>query len=384
MADNDEKKDEGAGDGAQVPDIFEGMEGDESDTPTPAGGAPAKARRARKGTAGGDMPRHEIVKTARKIAEEYYDQDLVLTVRQLYYQFVARGLLGSGQQVYKRIVAALADARMEGMFPMHLIEDRGRDIGEGDATLCENDIARGMLSGKSIIGNLPSTVLRVSRWHRQPNFVSVFVEKEALAGVFEAPCKELGVSLFPCKGYPSVSSLYAWAQMYRAARTPGLRSGKDGWAHAGMRGREAVILYFGDHDPDGIEIPESIARSFKTMERNGVVPPLGEIDIRRVALNMDQIERYNPPPFDAKETSARYASYLTKHNTTDAWELDALDPAVLQTLIRENVEGLFDSDIFEENKAEIREKRQELRRRMKADGWFADAIDGEDEDDDEE
>lgn len=362
----EENEDEGAGDSANPP---------------AAGPGPAK------GDAGGDMKRSDIIKTARKIAEEYHAQGLVLTVRQLYYQFVARGLLGSGQKIYKRIVASLADARMENAFPMHLIEDRGRDVGDGAATLCEDSVDRGLVNGRNIIGNLPETLIRKARWHGQPYYVSVFVEKEALAGVFDDPCKELGVGLFPCKGYPSVSSLYLWATHYMRACATRNRTGKDGWNHNGQCQR-AMILYFGDHDPDGCEIPKSIERSLETMQRNGVLPRLPEIEFRRVALNMEQIEEYNPPPFEAKVTSSRYQNYIETYDTDEAWELDALDPAVLRTLIRENVEEFFDDDIHEANNREVSRKRKELRSAMKGDGWFAETIDikgdGEDEADEEE
>lgn len=329
------------------------------------GGAPAP----------GDLSRSQIVETAREIAESYAGQGLKLTVRQLYYQFVARGLLGSGQRVYKRVVAALSEARLEGRFPMDLIEDRGRDAGAGDAVVCEDLIGRALGNCKDAIGGLPSRFLRYGRWWGQPAFVSVWVEKEALAGVFEAPCKELGVGLFPCKGYPSVSALYQWLKHLARACDEEPGRNDDGWRCAGKADR-AVVLYFGDHDPDGWEIPRSCERNLETMIRNGLVSVDVPITFERIALNMDQVRQYNPPPFEAKMSSSRYAGYRREHGTDKAWELDALEPTVLQRLIRDSVNRFWIASIFEENKTTIHRRRRKLRERMLADGWFQEAIGG--------
>ena len=49
-----------------------------------------------------------------------------------------------------------------------------------------------------------------------------------------------------------------------------------------------------------------------------------DIEVRRIALNMDQVRAYAPPPNFAKETDSRYAAYVERFGTTACWELDAL------------------------------------------------------------
>ena len=81
-----------------------------------------------------ELTRQEILKHALEIADAYQRQGLTLTLRQLYYRFVALGLTDSGQNVYSRIGSTLTDARYGGAFPIDWIEDRGRDVGTGDFT----------------------------------------------------------------------------------------------------------------------------------------------------------------------------------------------------------------------------------------------------------
>src|SRR5688572_22144872 len=86
------------------------------------------------GSGPGDLTRKEILAHALQIAHDYKNRNLTLTLRQLYYRFVALGLTGSGQKVYSRIGATLTDARYCGDFPIDWLEDRGRDVGIGEYT----------------------------------------------------------------------------------------------------------------------------------------------------------------------------------------------------------------------------------------------------------
>jgi hypothetical protein len=306
---------------------------------------------------------HEIVAHANTIAREYQRQGLRLTLRQLYYQFVARGLTGNGQKVYKRIGAAMTSARLAGAFDVELIEDRGRSISDGGYGWSVLDVDEGLDLATQTVQDIPAEHIFAARWEGQQRFVSVWVEKKALSGVFQRPCQDLAVPLFPCAGYPSVSALYAFLQAARAATR----------AHPGLQ--EVVVLYFGDHDPDGWEIPRSAARNLATLNRTYGVVDL-PIRFERVALNMDQIEAFDPPPFPAKVTSSRYQRYVDEHGTNDAWELDALDPGELQRLIRNEVTARFDGSVHREVESSVGDARAALRRRMSDPEWILEALGG--------
>lgn len=317
---------------------------------------------------GSRMNRTELLNEAHAIAEEYRGN---LTLRQLYYQLVARGFSPNSQQDYKRIGDVLGTARMEGRFPFSWLLDRSRTIHRGDYSDHNDSVAGALVQAAGAVQSFPHWYLNASRWWGQRSHVSVWVEKEALAGVFEAPCLSSGVSWFACKGYPSLSALWSWVKAVERvvdASRSGSWASPDGWDD-GSGLDEIVILYFGDHDPDGWEIPRSALRNVRQIARVEEID-LPPIRLERVALNMGQIRQYDPPPFPAKPTSSRFTKYLAEHQTDDAWELDALRPEVLTRLIRENVDRIFDADRHAEVQAHIEERREEMRGRMAEDGWL--------------
>src|SRR5215468_10616384 len=72
----------------------------------------------------------DIIAKANAILEEYESQSLILTLRQLYYQFVARGLLPNKQSEYKRLGDIITDARLAGLIDWAMMEDRTRYLRE--------------------------------------------------------------------------------------------------------------------------------------------------------------------------------------------------------------------------------------------------------------
>ena len=71
------------------------------------------------------------------------------------------------------------------------------------------------------------------------------------------------------------------------------------------------------------------------------------MDVERIALNWDQIEEYQPPPNWAKLTDTRAKAYIARFGTK-SWELDALDPRVIESLIEGKVEEYRDSTAWQE------------------------------------
>jgi hypothetical protein len=324
--------------------------------------------------------RTDVLNHAQQIAAQYQAQGLGLTVRQLYYQFVARGLLPSGQNEYKKIVDTLSKARYAGKFDNDLIEDRTRTVHKGSFTRNDDNVFRGLDSAAEWIRQMPNWALDRDRWYGQSTHVSVWVEKEALAGIFETTCNALGVSWLACKGCPSVSALWDWVKGARDAKQHG--GGDQEW-------KESIILYFGDHDPTGFMIPRAAHEGIEKLQRAETKDMNEEelldwedekelmVTVKRVALNMDQVQQYNPPPFWAKTSDTRYKGYVREHGTTDAWELDALDPPVLRSLIESEVNKHFDHEVYEENQEVIQDKRDEMREKMRSPEWIAEVLGGE-------
>jgi len=248
-----------------------------------------------------------------------------MTLRQLYYRFVGNDLIENKQSQYQYLGEAVKEARIDGKIPWSWIEDRTRSTDAGDHNDGEYITPNARFQGNLKWFRKTADRFRRPRWENQPNYVEVWVEKEALAGVFATVCDDLCVVSFPNRGYTSITMLKQAAERIRDET-----AGTD---------REAHILYFGDFDPSGQDIERNIRE--KLSVTFGV-----DVSVERFALTRAQIDKYELPPQPAKTTDARYESFVAEHGDM-AVELDALPPARLRELIREAVNDYFDSDVYE-------------------------------------
>lgn len=265
-----------------------------------------------------------IIRAANEIISEYRAMGFTLTLRQLYYQFVSRDLLPNKQSEYKRLGSIINDARLAGYIDWSAIEDRTRNLRKPAAWNSPEEILRAV-----------AQQYQEDLWADQDHYVEVWIEKDALVGVIEPVCTELRVPYFACRGYTSQSEQYNAGK--RLARIAG-------------QGRTPVILHLGDHDPSGMDMTRDNGDRLGMFARD-------EVEVRRLALNWDQIEQYNPPPNPAKETDSRAAGYIDRFGHS-SWELDALDPNVISRLIRDEIEGLIDYERW--NDARDEEETQRL------------------------
>lgn len=255
----------------------------------------------------------QMIETANKIIDEYLAAGFDMTLRQLYYQFVARGLIANKMTEYKRMASVINDGRLAGLIDWSAIVDRTRDLRALPHWESPQEIIEGAKSQ-----------YRIDKWATQEHRVEVWVEKDALVGVVARICNELDVPYFSCRGYTSQSEMWEASQRllgYVAQhQTP-------------------VVIHLGDHDPSGLDMTHDIIKRFEIF--------IGGAEVKRIALNMNQVEKYNPPPNPAKTTDARAAKYIDEFGT-ESWELDALDPKVLAALIKKNVLEYRDKDKWSE------------------------------------
>jgi hypothetical protein len=215
---------------------------------------------------------------------------------------------------------------MAGMIDWNSIVDRTRGIESLSTWISPDQIVAACASQ-----------FRIDKWATQPFHCEVWIEKEALAGVFERICEELRVSYLSCRGYTSQS------EMWRAGKR--LKEKMDD-------GKEILILHFGDHDPSGIDMSRDIKERLELFAG-------GEIGFKRLALNMEQVEEYNPPPNPAKLSDSRGSSYVREYGD-ESWELDALDPQILSGLVRAGVEEILDEEAWDSAGEEEEEHRRLL------------------------
>jgi len=269
-----------------------------------------------------------LIANANAIIKEYADQGFNLTLRQLYYQFVSRDLIPNTQRDYKRLGSHINNARLAGHIDWAAIVDRTRNV---QTPTTFDDPAE-------VLWNAWKRY-EEDKWADQPNRVEVWIEKDALLGVIAGVCEELQVPYFSCRGYTSQSEMWAASKRFRAVREAGQRPN---------------IIHLGDHDPSGKDMTRD------TADRLGMFMYVdNQFPVNRIALNMDQIEEYKPPPNPAKTTDSRSTGYIEKFGTS-SWELDALEPQVMADLIRDAVADLRDEDLWDESVEREREQRSTL------------------------
>jgi len=156
--------------------------------------------------------REAIIRQANSIIREYASQGYVLTLRQLYYQFVSRDLIPNTERSYKNLGSAISDGRDAGMIDWNAIEDRGRGISAWRIEEDEKEVLRGIQYGFAL-----------DYWERQDVYVEVWVEKDALSSVIERACSARSVPYMACKGYLSASEAWRARPSRNTAASPSAR-----------------------------------------------------------------------------------------------------------------------------------------------------------------
>lgn len=284
----------------------------------------------------------EIVSIANRYASQGYD----LSVRQLYYQLVAADRIPNTIASYKQITVITDRLRMAGMLDWYRIVDRTRHVG-----------GRGHWDSPDQVVLSSADAYAIDHWEDQPRRVEIWVEKEALAGVIGRVGMNEDVSYFACRGYTSTSAMWLAARRFL-----------DYW----KTGQAVTILHLGDHDPSGIDMTRDIRarlehflsvdwvrdhrwafdRDHLFAQYEEILPHLEErvgpdpLVIKRIALNMDQIQAYQPPPNPAKTTDSRYKAYQELHGI-ESWELDALEPSILADLMTQEIRAIRDDELYQ-------------------------------------
>lgn len=266
----------------------------------------------------------EVVRQIRTIVNQYMDLSYRLTLRQLHYQFVGHvpGYVNH-DTAYKKLGKILDDCRYGGIVDWDAIEDRGR---VPYIPYCVKDIPDA----------LHDTILtyRLNRQDGQDNHVEVWTEKDALSGIMKRSTQKYHVRLVVNKGYTSSSACYDAYQRFSER----LNTTED----------FVTILYFGDHDPSGLDMVRDIRERLTFMFDNGENRDNGLSDrfqIIPIGLTMPQIKKYKLPPNPTKMTDSRSPEYIKLHGRT-CWEVDALDPVVLSGILESSIESQIDMEQY--------------------------------------
>lgn len=267
----------------------------------------------------------DLIELVNQVVDEYSAQGYELTLRQVYYQLVARGYIPNNERSYKNVGSLINDGRLAGLIDWHSVTDRTRNLRSESHWDTPADV----------IASARYSYL-LDKWEGQPNYVEVWVEKDALVDIVGQACIPLDVPHFSCRGYTSQSEMWSAAQRF-------IRQDDR---------EKRIIIHLGDHDPSGIDMTRGIQ---ERLEMFGA-----DVYVKRVALTMNQIQTYNPPPNPAKITDSRASKYIDQYGN-ESWELDALEPKVITNLIKTQVKMYRNDDIYQAVCDREEKEKDELR-----------------------
>jgi hypothetical protein len=250
------------------------------------------------------------------------------TVRQVFYQLVARGVIEKTENQYQgTVIRLLSEMRLDGQVKWAWIVDESR----------RTRVTR-------TFDNIADALTDTAKYYRRSalrdcdDYVEIWSEKEALAGIIYDVASDYDVPVVVSKGMPSLTQVYgSFCAIRRAA----------------MAHKFSYIYQFGDHDPTGCLIPKSIeARLCEFCDRYGSTYPI----VERIALTEEQIEEYSLPTRPTKRDGNRHAHSFDG----DSVELDALPSATLRELVSECIERHISPTALETLRAAEQSERDAL------------------------
>ncbi len=274
----------------------------------------------------------ELINQANIIIAEYIAAGFTLTLRQLYYQFVARDLLANQQSEYKRLGSIINDARLAGEIDWDAIEDRTRFLRKRSRWNSPEEIVQSC-----------AEQFHVDFWQGQEYRPEVWIEKDALLGVIEDVCNRFDVPFFACRGYTSQSETWSAAMRFNQQAD---------------EMQQPIIIHLADHDPSGLDMTKDIRNRMGIFDTDAVID--------RIALNYNQIQQYTPPPNPTKMTDSRAKEYFKKYGNK-SWELDALSPEVISGLIEKCVRNCITDEFAWEDQQKAETEHRNMLNRIASD-----------------
>ena len=259
----------------------------------------------------------ELLEQVQKIMGSY---DFALTLRQIYYQLVAKQIIPNEQRYYKKLSRICVAGRDEGILPEEGFADRLREVDK--------------LSSWVDLNEFMETVRRSyhkDKWQNQDRYLEIWTEKDALRGVLSQVTYQYDVSLMVARGQLSRTAIYEASKRYKTKSD-----------------KECYLFYCGDFDPSGLSIYDSIK---KRLGDFGI-----SINFERIALTEEQIEKYKLPSDPGKQSDPNYNKFVSLYGSDMVVELDSLPPDVLRDIIKDcitkNINNGLLAQVQEEEEAE--------------------------------
>lgn len=224
------------------------------------------------------------------------------TSRFIFYVATTRGYVPKTAAGYRTVQRLVAQMRESGDLPFSWIADNTRWMRKPDT----------YDSLDAFLAEAARTYRR-DLWAQSATYVEVWCESDSVAGVLGSITAEADVPLMVLRGYSSSS--FAWSAAKQIERD----------------GRPAVLYYFGDWDPSGVDIERDLR------EKLARYAPGADIELTRVAVTPEDIEELQLPGSIKKSTDSRSRKFQG-----EAVEVEAIPVGTLRSWCRAVIEQHVD------------------------------------------
>jgi hypothetical protein len=329
------------------------------------------------------MDYESVVEATNEIIEEY---DVRLTVRQLYYRLVSPPyqLFPNNRNCYTGFDKILTKAREKGDVDWKKIEDRARStlgvacrlVGKQiHAISGMSDFEYSWASHEEFLNAMIDELKNCDKdfvipmWENQPNYVEVWVEKDALASLFSALARGYRVVTFPSRGYSSFTKV--------------MEAIEDRFMERAKQGQHIIVLHFTDHDPSGLDMTYDLQNRLATyfqhalanlaVEDEKTFLAIGKrcestktkiFNLYRCALTHDQVKQFGLASNPTKMADPRSKDYVAEYGN-ECWELDALPPTELRRIIQDSIARVTDLKLWAKRSKQLESEREKLKEKLR-------------------
>ena len=264
----------------------------------------------------------QLLEQVKEIIGEY---NFPLTLRQIYYQLVAKQIIPNQQKYYMKLSRLCVIGRDEGILSEDAFADRLRQVDKPSSWLDLSDFLKTVKES-----------YRKDKWQDQDAYIEIWTEKDALRSVLTQITHPYDVSLLVVRGQVSRTAIYESYERFDEK----LNEDKD-----------CYLYYAGDFDPSGLSIYHSLVDRLK---KYGAASD--HINFKRIALTPEQIDKYKLPSDPGKQTDPNYKRFVLEYGDRVV-ELDSLPPAVLRSIVKDCItQHINNGVLIQAQKTELKER----------------------------
>lgn len=271
--------------------------------------------------------KRQMVNAIKKVIFEDRRDYWPLSVRAVHYPLLnykffrntkRRTLYVNDRKSYQDLSDLITRLRLLGEIPWEAVSDETRPVALWNVWASPRAFIREQLNGflKGYFRDLLQS---------QPNHVEVVCEKNTIYRMVKDVTAKYCLPTMSGRGFSSIDPVHEIYERYQ-------RSGKD----------TLVVIVCSDYDAEGQWIPQVTGRTL----RDDFSVFASDVEIIKAAVTAEQIERYElPSDNEAKCDTARQCKFIAQFGE-HAYELEALEPRILQAELVEVIDQVIDVEAF--------------------------------------